>query len=191
MRAFTTFAALLSAAAAQGPSISELPTLTPNVNPTRAPSSIRDVEPMATQSLAGPIQSGRACAQIADVVQKSELQLPSVQAELALACLKSVPIAQGNASSTVDSLKQMVEFQSTLSYLKKPPKGWPNEAVDVMAGLDNIKSKVDDGGYSNEYDFENDIASLFVKAHDGHLAFNGMAYSGVFKWRRSRQVIPV
>jgi hypothetical protein len=191
MRAFTTFAALLSAAAAQGLSTSGLSTITPNLNPTRAPSSIRDVESTATQSLAGPIQSGRACAQLADVVQKSKLQVLSVQAELALACLKSVPIAKGNASSTVDSLKQMVEFQSTLSYLKQPPKGWPNEPVDIMAGLGDIKSKVNDGGYTNEYDFENDIASLFVKAHDGHLTFNGMAYSGAFKWRRSRQVGPV
>lgn len=79
----------------------------------------------------------------------------------------------------------MVEFQSTLAYLKDPPTGWPNEPVDLIAGLNDIGSKVNDGTYTNEYDFENDIAALFIKAHDGHLAFNGMAYGGAFRWRRN------
>ena len=82
----------------------------------------------------------------------------------------------------------MVEFQSTLTYLKDPPTGWPNEAVDVLAGLDDIGSKVNDGTYTNEYDFENDIAALFIKAHDGHLNFNGMAYGGAFRWRRNTNI---
>lgn len=82
----------------------------------------------------------------------------------------------------------MVEFQSTLTYLKDPPTGWPNEPVDLIAGLDDIGSKVNDGTYTNEYDFENDIAALFIKAHDGHLNFNGMAYGGAFRWRRNTRI---
>jgi hypothetical protein len=82
----------------------------------------------------------------------------------------------------------MVEFQSTLSYLKEPTTGWPNEPVDLIAGLNDIGSKVNDGTYTNEYDFENDIAALFVKAHDGHLAFNGLAYAGAFRWRRNLNI---
>jgi hypothetical protein len=82
----------------------------------------------------------------------------------------------------------MVEFQSTLIYLKDPPTGWPNEAVDIIAGLNDIGSKVNDGTYTNEYDFENDIAALFIKAHDGHLNFNGMAYGGAFRWRRNTNI---
>lgn len=82
----------------------------------------------------------------------------------------------------------MVEFQSTLTYLKDPPKGWPNDPVDIMAGLDDIASKVNGGTYTNEYDFENDIAALFIKAHDGHLNFNGMAYGGAFRWRRNLNI---
>jgi hypothetical protein len=116
------------------------------------------------------------------------VRFPSIPAEVALACLKSVPISKTAASSTIKSLKQMVEFQSTISYLKQPPQGWPNEAVDIMAGLDNISSKVNNGGYTNEYDFETDIATLFIKAHDGHLGFNGMAYAGAFRWRRSSRI---
>ena len=82
----------------------------------------------------------------------------------------------------------MVEFQSTLTYLKDPPTGWPNEAVDLIAGLNDIGTKVNDGTYTNEYDFENDIAALLIKAHDGHLNFNGMAYGGAFRWRRNTNI---
>lgn len=82
----------------------------------------------------------------------------------------------------------MLQFQSTLSYLKDPPEGYANEGVDIEGGLDDIKSKVQNGNYGNEYDFENDIAGLLVKAHDGHLSFEGMAYAGAFRWRRNRQI---
>lgn len=178
MRTFTALSALLAVTSAQSL----------NTQPTQAPTSIGDVEPSATETVSGPIQTGSACANIAEFASDTDLEYPAVEAELAYACLKSVPIVLEDASSTIDAIKQMVEFQSTLSYLKDPPEGWPNEAVDLIAGLDNIKTSVNNGDYKNEYDFENDIASLLVKAHDGHLNFNGMAYAGAFRWRRSSEI---
>ncbi|KAH6638944.1 peptidase S41 family protein [Boeremia exigua] len=178
------WAFLAAAATAQTQSASFI------VSTTRRFSSIGDVDvqPTATATVSGPIQTGRACAQIADAISNSRLQFPSVEAELAYACLKSVPIDTEAANITVNSIKQMTEFQSTLAYLKDPPTGWPNEPVDLMAGLDDIASRVNDGTYTNEYDFENDIAALFIKAHDGHLNFNGMAYGGAFRWRRNLNI---
>jgi hypothetical protein len=82
----------------------------------------------------------------------------------------------------------MVEWQSTLSYLKNPPEGYGDEGVDLQQGLDDIGKKVSNGDYDNEYDFEIDLARLFVKAHDGHLTFSGMAHSGLFTWRRDREI---
>lgn len=189
MKYFGALSALVAFATAQEPTFGlSNPSLSIDLDPTRAPTSIGDIEPTPTGSISGPIQTDRACATIASAVRNSNLQFPSVQAELALACLKSVPIDAQAASTTIDSIKQMIEFQSTISYLKDPPEGWPNEAVDLMAGLDDIKSRVNDRGYSNEFDFETDIAALFIKAHDGHLNFNGNAYSGAFRWRRSSRV---
>ncbi|KAF2626622.1 peptidase S41 family protein-like protein [Macroventuria anomochaeta] len=158
------------------------------ITTTRRFSSVGDVEPTATETVSGPIQTGQACAQIGRYISGSRLRFPSVEAELAYACLKSVPIVAEAANFTVNSVKQMVEFQSTITYLKDPPTGWPNEPVDILAGLDEIASKVNDGTYTNEYDFENDIAALFIKAHDGHLNFNGMAYGGAFRWRRDLNI---
>ncbi|KAF2646765.1 peptidase S41 family protein-like protein [Massarina eburnea CBS 473.64] len=155
---------------------------------TRPISSADNVQPTSTVSSSGPIETSKACGAIAKLVRRSSLQNPSIDAELAYACLKSVPINQSAASQTITSLKQMLQFQSTLSYLKNPPSSWPNEKVDLVAGLDDIGKKVSDGTYDNEYDFENDISALLVKGHDGHLSFGGMAFGGVFRWRRNRQV---
>ena len=84
----------------------------------------------------------------------------------------------------------MVEFQSTLAYLKNPPEGYGDESVDIQKGLDDIATKVSNGDYDNEYDFEFDIAKLMVKAHDGHLTFSGMTQTGgAFTWRRSREIV--
>jgi hypothetical protein len=186
MKFLTALSPLLVVVAAQRTSLSATRSL--DLLPTRAPSSIGDLEPSATQSLAGPVQSGRACAQLASFIENTRSQTPSVQAELAYACLKSVPIDKTAANETITALKKQVEFQSTITYLKDPPKGWPNEKVDILAGLTDIGTKVSNGGYTNEYDFENDIAALLVKAHDGHLSFNGMAYAGAVRWRRSSQI---
>jgi hypothetical protein len=82
----------------------------------------------------------------------------------------------------------MVQFQSTLTYLKTPPSGYANQGVDLVGGLDDINRKAGNGDYDNEYDFESDIAALLVKSYDGHLGFDGMAFRGVFGWRRSRQI---
>lgn len=185
MRPFQVFSAVIAVAAtAQAQSVSfEFTT-------TRRVSSIGDVnvQPTATETVSGPIQTGRACAQVGEAISDSRLNFPSVEAELAYACLKSVPIDADAANFTVNSIKQMVEFQSTLTYLKNPPSGWPNEAVDILAGLDDIASRVNDGTYTNEFDFENDIAALFIRAHDGHLNFNGNAFGGAFRWRRNLNI---
>jgi hypothetical protein len=189
MKSFTALSALIAVAAAQTTSIDlSEPTQSLDIEPTPTSSSFDDidVEPTTTQTVSGPIETSQACGQIADFVANTYDELPIVDIELAYACLKSMPFKSQDASTTVDEIKKMIQFQSTISYLKDPPQGWPNEAVDLVAGLDDIKSKIND--YSNEFDFETDIAALMVKAHDGHLAWNGMASSGAFRWRRSSNI---
>ncbi len=189
MRLPVALSTLIAFAAAQRSSAGILnPSQSLNLVPTQVPTSIGNVQPSAIQSVSGPIQTGQACAQIAKLAANSDLQYPTIQADLAYACLTSVPIYQGNASTTIDSLQELIQFQSTISYLKDPPQGWANPPVDLVAGLNNIKSKVNSGGYTNEFDFETDIASLVVKAHDGHLSFDGMAFSGTLKWRRNSNI---
>lgn len=187
MRSLICPLGLLAVVAAQRSSLDlSEPSQTINLDPTQTPTSIGNVEPTATESLiSGPIDSRTACAQVSKLVSDDDHEYPVVSAELAYTCLKSVPVIEEDAALTIEAIKQMAEFQSTITYLKDPPKGWPNEAVDIMAGLDDIARKVNGSEYNNEYDFETDIASLFIKAHDGHLNWNGMLYSAAFQWRRN------
>lgn len=183
MRGLAPSLLLFAAVHAQQPT----PSQSLNLIATRAPSSVVNIEPSAIPSVA-PVQPDQACAQISRLVDNSRSTFPSVPAELAIYCLKSVPISRTAANTTITALKKMVEFQSTLSYLKDPPQGYPNEKVDIQAGLDDIAARLRSNQYTNEYDFEEAIASLFIKAHDGHLSFNGMAWAGAFRWRRSSQI---
>ena len=52
------------------------------ITSTRRFSSIGDVQPTATETASGPIQTGQACAEVADLVTSSRSRFPSVNAEV-------------------------------------------------------------------------------------------------------------
>lgn len=58
-----------------------------------------------------------------------------------------------------------------IRYLKNPPAGYPEPAIDVVAQLDNITAKLQNAEYNNEYEVQLDIATTFTRAHDGHFYF--------------------
>lgn len=66
--------ALIAVAAAQAESFS--------FATTQVETSLGNVEPTATETLSGPIETGRACSQIAQFVDDSSLEYPSVEAEV-------------------------------------------------------------------------------------------------------------
>lgn len=57
---------------------------------TRRVSSIEDinVQPTATDTVSGPIETGQACALIGEAVSGSRLQIPSVEAEVSSSLYK-------------------------------------------------------------------------------------------------------
>jgi hypothetical protein len=54
------------------------------VTSIRRTSSIEDidVQPTATETASGPIQTGQACAQAAEIISESRAQYPSIEAEV-------------------------------------------------------------------------------------------------------------
>ncbi|KAF2841281.1 peptidase S41 family protein-like protein [Patellaria atrata CBS 101060] len=151
----------------------------------RPPSTTLDLLPEetlgATISLTLPTSTAVPCAQVNDVLLTGT-QL--VSAELAYDCLKSVPFVQLDAEDTLEAIVRMLQFQSTITYMSNPPTEYSEGPVDINTGLNNITDKVYAGRYNNEYDFEADIADLLQCAHDGHLGWEGMVFSGTFRWRR-------
>ena len=65
-----------------------------------------------------------------------------------------------------------LQFQSTLAYLKDPPQGYQQPAVDVLQVLGQIQNNVTAGAYKNQYTFEADIQLLVNRMHDSHVTLS-------------------
>ena len=70
------------------------------------------------------------------------------------ACLRSIPYDRQKDTEQIAWIKYLLQFQSTLAYLKNPPSSYPLPAVDLIGGLDRISSAITDGKYSDEYSIE-------------------------------------
>jgi hypothetical protein len=91
----------------------------------------------------------------------------------AFACLSSVPFNSAVALRFLDYYNKTMQFQSTLAYLKSPPPGYQQPAVDLLDNLRQIKENVLSGTYKNQYAFETDVQHLVYAAHDAHVSLNG------------------
>lgn len=95
----------------------------------------------------------------------------AVPAKIALDCLSSVPLGAAQALALVDSIRPYVDWQSTLAYLKNPPRSYQLEGVDIIGGLDAISQAISANFYQNELSFQLALNSLIGSANDGHFAF--------------------
>lgn len=84
-------------------------------------------------------------------------------------CLVSVPFKADVALRFINYYNTTLQFQSTTAYLKNPPQGYKQPAVDVFARLQAIKTNVTSGYYQNQYDFEVAIQKVVYEIHDGHV----------------------
>lgn len=98
-------------------------------------------------------------------------------AEAAFECLTSVPFNGAVATRFIDYYNTTIQFQSTLAYLKDPPQGYQQPAVDVLQGLQQIQQNVTAGYYKNQYAFEADLQLLIYSLHDAHVVLSAGALS--------------
>ncbi|KAK5651826.1 hypothetical protein OQA88_11595 [Cercophora sp. LCS_1] len=95
-----------------------------------------------------------------------------VKPSLAFSCLKSVPLNKTVALAHIQWLRPAFEWQSTLDYLKDPPRGYLSEAADLVGGLDEIAEKLNKSVYANEFEWLSDLHALGAyRARDGHFNF--------------------
>lgn len=106
-----------------------------------------------------------------------------VSAELAHACLTSVPFKREDALRLIDGLDSFWHWQSTIDYLKDPPKGYLLPATDLDKGIERIRNKASGKEYENEFEFQQDMNSLVLSVHDGHFNLYLDALN-VFSFRR-------
>jgi hypothetical protein len=130
---------------------------------------VAEAQQAAPTQTASPSASTNPCAVLSASWVAETDSIPKLKPSQVLACLKNVPINIKQAAGFVNYLSTIIQFQSTLSYLKSPPSGYVYPPVDLVGGLDTILNNVNSNGYSNEYDFEVDIHNLMTNARDGHL----------------------
>ncbi|KAL9086356.1 MAG: hypothetical protein Q9165_007142 [Trypethelium subeluteriae] len=106
------------------------------------------------------------------------------------ACLQEVPINKTIAAAFVGWMEPFLELQSTLAYLKNPPPSYPFASVDLLGGLDTIKSNVLSDKYVSEFEFELDIYKLIMSAREGHLQL-GLPLLNNFPINRNVQLVSV
>lgn len=82
-----------------------------------------------------------------------------------------MPFNETLAVKQIAWLQSYVQFQTTLNYLKSPPPEYQLGSVDLVSQLNAIAQGARSGHYSNEFQFESDIYSLFASAGDGHLSY--------------------
>lgn len=83
-----------------------------------------------------------------------------------------MPFIPAVATRFVKYYNETIQFQSTLAYLKNPPEGYQQPAVDVLAELQRIQQKVDANLYVNQYEFEAEFQLLVYAMHDSHVSLN-------------------
>jgi hypothetical protein len=86
----------------------------------------------------------------------------------------------------IEYIRPYLQFQSTVGYLKDPPKGYTLPGADVFGGLDQIKQNVQGGLYKNQWSFEKELWSLInILPHDFHfnlpLPLMRVFYFGTYK----------
>lgn len=114
-----------------------------------------------------PEPESTACGDVIDSVNAGYAYFYAADA---YDCLTSVPFNAAVAERFFDYVNDTLQFQSTLSYLKSPPVGYQQPAVDVQAQLQSIRNNVTTGVYRNQYQFEIDLQHLLYSTHDAHLS---------------------
>jgi hypothetical protein len=82
--------------------------------------------------------------------------------------LNSVPLHKQDATELLDSLEPYFEWQSDPAYKAHPPPSYFYPPHDIFATYNNIRSKLANDQYKNEYAWHEELyATVFGRAHDG------------------------
>lgn len=113
-------------------------------------------------------QWNEPCAQVSELWAAQWIQAATatppipirVPAELAFECLKSVPVDAEGDIKEIQELKEYLEYQSTLGYLKTGVEGHI-EPLDIMETLDELAAAIRNGTvFTSDYEVQFAIRAL-------------------------------
>ena len=96
-----------------------------------------------------------------------------------------------DALKLLDGMLPYLQFQSTLAFLKNPPKGYQFPPVDIFEGIQKIRENVTKDVYPGEHAFQMDLWNLITSAHDGHLSWQGDVLSAAIVYQVGWKLVSV
>ncbi|KAH0596601.1 hypothetical protein MHUMG1_05719 [Metarhizium humberi] len=166
---------------------------------TAADSSVMTPASSATTSLGTTPTSTATCnpcakisAHWAEHNRQNKTTLLTVKASLAHECLKSVPLGQHEAVQLIDAIEPYLEWQSDAAYKKDPPESYFYPGFDIFGNLAKVRSNIQAGKYSNEFDFQTDLyKQVWAPGHDGHFYFKPDLLHRAFRWYRNVSIVSI
>lgn len=139
---------------------------------------------------------------------------PTIAASIAYDCLLSVPLGQEAAIEFVDSIEPYLEWQSgeylvlcvvncdprpmklifvaDSAYKADPPADYFYPAYNMFTNLATIRSKLSNGSYAGEYEFQDELYRLvFGAGHDGHFVMYPDLLTIPFDWNRPLSLVSI
>lgn len=133
--------------------------------------------------------SGDPCAEISQKWAKADYSL-IFPADLAQACLKSIPHDGERARFILEQLKLYFQFFSAQTYHKNPPSYFEVLPVDTNNTFQYFDSQLNGGVYKTNLEFDHDLMSFF-----GSYRHSAMEYipacSGAFIFRNDHPLFAV
>lgn len=96
----------------------------------------------------------------------------------------SAPLIKTEAPRLIDTVMALLEWHSTLAYLKEPPPGYLLSPTDLMADARALRMAVQHGTLISELAFQQNLTNILSSAHDGHL-FVSLDATRVFGYMRT------
>ncbi|KAF2711129.1 peptidase S41 family protein-like protein [Pleomassaria siparia CBS 279.74] len=136
------------------------------------------------------------CAQVSQIlyVSGSIAKVPTVPANIAYDCIRSVPFNATSAKALLAAIPAYINWQSTLTVLKDPPAEYAEKvqpAVDIVGGLADLTAAIDAGEFTSEYDFGWKLYTLIQSAHDGHFSYIPDSVGTIFSYGRDVPLVSV
>lgn len=125
--------------------------------------------PSAADLASGCANIGRVAASFVRTSDAQTANFFQIDSKIAYDCLASIPLEQEPALEFLFELSKFVQFQSTITYLARPPANSGQDPMDVLGGLTDIYNSVEAGSITSWNELETRVDALLSGCHEGHL----------------------
>ncbi|KAK6532538.1 hypothetical protein TWF281_006726 [Arthrobotrys megalospora] len=145
------------------------PSATSSARAPGATSGSGSYVPSAADLSSGCTNIGRVAASFVRTSAAQSASEFQIDSKIAYDCLASIPLEAEPALEFLFELSKFVQFQSTITYLARPPANSGQDPMDVLGGLTDLYNSVESGSITSWNELETRVDRLLSGCHEGHL----------------------